>query len=70
MCLSHLQSGWFSVLVKERGPLMAAAGTVFVLTRDYWLLLVAATIGVISPSGHEVDLPRGCNKRYLAGSSR
>lgn len=34
--------------------LMAAAGTVFALTRDYWLLLAAATIGVISPSGHEV----------------
>ena len=34
--------------------LMAAAGTVFVFTRGYWILLVAATVGVISPSGHEV----------------
>ncbi|RPJ84245.1 MAG: MFS transporter [Acidobacteria bacterium] len=33
---------------------MAAAGTVFLFTRAYWLLLLAATVGVISPSGHEV----------------
>ena len=34
--------------------LMAAAGGAFVLTRNYLVLLVAATIGVISPSGNEV----------------
>ncbi len=34
--------------------LMLLAGAVFALTRDYTLLLVAATVGVISPSGHEV----------------
>jgi len=34
--------------------LMAAAGLVFVVTREPVLLLVAATIGVISPSGNEV----------------
>ncbi len=34
--------------------LMAAAGAVFVVTRDPLLLLLAATIGVISPSGNEV----------------
>lgn len=34
--------------------LLVAAGVVFGLTRDYWLLLLAATIGVISPSGNEV----------------
>ena len=34
--------------------LMIFAGIVFVLTRNFWLLLVAATIGVISPSGNEV----------------
>jgi MFS family permease len=34
--------------------LMAAAGLVFAFTSEWWLLLVAATIGVISPSGHEV----------------
>jgi MFS family permease len=34
--------------------LMAAAGLVFAFTQNWWLLLVAATVGVISPSGHEV----------------
>jgi MFS family permease len=34
--------------------LMAAAGLAFAVTRNWWLLLVAATVGVISPSGHEV----------------
>lgn len=34
--------------------LMALAAAVFAITRDFWLLLVAATIGVISPSGNEV----------------
>src|SRR3970040_337874 len=34
--------------------LMLIAGLVFALTGDFVLLLVAATIGVISPSGHEI----------------
>jgi len=34
--------------------LMAAAGLVFASTRSLWILVVAGTIGVISPSGHEV----------------
>jgi MFS family permease len=34
--------------------LMALAGVVFALTHNFWLLLFAATIGVISPSGNEV----------------
>ncbi|MDH4334384.1 MAG: MFS transporter [Chloroflexota bacterium] len=34
--------------------LMLLAGVVFVLARDFWVLLLAATIGVISPSGNEV----------------
>jgi MFS family permease len=34
--------------------LMAAAGVVFASTSNWWLLLLAGTIGVISPSGHEV----------------
>jgi MFS family permease len=34
--------------------LMALAGIVFSLTSNYWLLLVAATVGVISPSGNEI----------------
>ncbi|PYQ50013.1 MAG: MFS transporter [Acidobacteria bacterium] len=34
--------------------LMIGAGIVFAFTRDFTLLLIAATIGVISPSGNEV----------------
>jgi MFS family permease len=34
--------------------LMGAAGLVFAVTGNYALLVVAGTIGVISPSGHEV----------------
>lgn len=34
--------------------LMLFAGVLFALTRSYWLLIIAATIGVISPSGNEV----------------
>src|SRR5467141_3072563 len=34
--------------------LMAGAGLVFAFTRHLWLLMLAGTIGVISPSGGEV----------------
>lgn len=34
--------------------LMVFAGVLFALTKDFYLLLLAATIGVISPSGYEV----------------
>lgn len=34
--------------------LMVFAGVLFVVTDSFWLLLLAATIGVISPSGNEV----------------
>jgi len=34
--------------------LMVAAGLAFAFTRELWLLVVAGTIGIISPSGQEV----------------
>ena len=34
--------------------LMVIAGIAFLLSRDLWVLVLAATIGVISPSGNEV----------------
>jgi MFS family permease len=34
--------------------LMILAGVLFAATRSFWLLLLAATVGVISPSGNEV----------------
>ena len=36
------------------GLLMVFAAAIFLATDDFWLLLIAATIGVISPSGNEV----------------
>src|SRR5262245_45546271 len=36
------------------GLLMAFAGGLFALTNNFWWLLFAATIGVISPTGNEV----------------
>ena len=36
------------------GALMIAAGLVFAATRNFWLLLLAGIIGVVSPSGNEV----------------
>ena len=36
------------------GLLMAGAGLVFASTDAFWVLLLAATIGVLSPSGNEV----------------
>lgn len=34
--------------------LMVLAGVLFALTSNFWLLLLAATVGVISPSGNEI----------------
>jgi MFS family permease len=34
--------------------LMVGAGLLFAVTRDFWVLLLAATLGIISPSGNEV----------------
>ena len=34
--------------------LMIFAGLLFAITRDFALLLVAGTVGVISPSGNEI----------------
>ncbi len=33
--------------------LMMGAGLLFAVTQDFWLLLLAATLGIISPSGNE-----------------
>jgi predicted MFS family arabinose efflux permease len=33
---------------------MVLAGAVFALSRDFWVLLAAATVGVVSPAGNEV----------------
>ncbi|EMC97993.1 hypothetical protein BAUCODRAFT_104938 [Baudoinia panamericana UAMH 10762] len=46
--------------------LMAFAGTVFALTKNYYLLLLAAIVGVISPGAHEVGPFRAVEESTLA----
>jgi MFS family permease len=49
--------------------LMVAAGLVFASTGRFWLLAVAATIGVISPSGQEVGPFLSIEQAALASST-
>ncbi|HEU4384069.1 MAG TPA: MFS transporter [Anaeromyxobacteraceae bacterium] len=41
-------------MLRLGAALMVVAGAVFALAGSFWLLLAAATVGVISPSGNEV----------------
>jgi MFS family permease len=54
--------------------LMVCAGIIFAVTRNYYLLLLAATIGVISPSGNEVGpflaIEQSALAQILAGERR
>src|SRR2546421_12377540 len=54
--------------------LMVLAGVVFVLSRNWVVLLVAATIGVISPSGKEVgpflSIEQAALSHIVAGEKR
>lgn len=45
---------------------MVAAGAVFALTDNYWLMLAAAIIGVISPGGNEIGPFRAIEESILA----
>jgi len=46
--------------------LMTAAGVVFANSANYWILLIAAIIGVISPSGNEIGPFRAIEESTLA----
>ncbi|TVY50240.1 putative membrane protein [Lachnellula cervina] len=46
--------------------LMAMSGVVFALSGNYWVLLVAAIVGVISPSGNEIGPFRAIEESTLA----
>ncbi|KAF3353521.1 hypothetical protein VD0004_g7924 [Verticillium dahliae] len=46
--------------------LMATSGFMFALSGNYWLLLVASVIGVISPSGNEIGPFRAVEESILA----
>jgi MFS family permease len=54
--------------------LMAAAGLVFASTHILWLLVLAGTIGVISPSGHEVgpflSIEQAALSHVISGQAR
>src|SRR5207247_2204873 len=54
--------------------LMVAAGLLFASTRNLWLLVVAGTIGVISPSGNEVgpflSIEQAALAQLVAGRTR
>jgi MFS family permease len=46
--------------------LMAASGVIFGITGNYWILLLAAIFGVISPSGNEIGPFRAIEESTLA----
>ncbi|TWU71099.1 hypothetical protein ED733_000563 [Metarhizium rileyi] len=46
--------------------LMALSGLVFALFRNYWVLLAAAVVGVVSPSGNEIGPFRAVEESILA----
>lgn len=46
--------------------LMAASGVVFALTQNYWILLLAAILGVITPSGNEIGPFRAVEESVIA----
>jgi MFS family permease len=54
--------------------LMVFAGGLFAVARDYWVLLIAATVGVLSPSGNEVgaflSIEQAALTEALAGERR
>ncbi len=54
--------------------LMAAAGLAFACTHNFWLLIFAGTIGVISPSGYEVgpflSIEQAALSHVIPGSAR
>lgn len=46
--------------------LMTGSGVVFALTSNYWILLAAAVLGVITPSGNEIGPFRAIEESTLA----
>ncbi|KAI0113190.1 MFS general substrate transporter [Daldinia grandis] len=46
--------------------LMGASGVVFAVSGSYWVLLVAAVVGVISPSGNEIGPFRAIEESIVA----
>jgi MFS family permease len=59
------QVGRRRILVLGAG-LMTASGLAFALVKNYWLLLFASVIGVISPSGNEIGPFKAVEESILA----
>lgn len=54
------------VVLGAGAALMTASGVVFAIFSNYWVLLVAAIFGVISPSGNEIGPFRAIEESTLA----
>jgi len=61
-------------MLRLGAALMAAAGLVFASAQDFWLLLLGATIGIVSPAGNEVGpflaVEQAALSQSLPGSAR
>lgn len=69
--LSLILTNWADQLGRRRTVilgcfLMAVSGLVFATFSNYWILLVAAVFGVISPSGNEIGPFRAVEEGTLA----
>src|SRR5262245_48481679 len=51
---THAERAGHRRMLLAGAALMVVAGVVFALTNTFWILLVAAIVGIISPSGQEV----------------
>src|SRR5262245_48891852 len=51
---THAERAGHRRMLLAGATLMVVAGAVFALTNTFWILLVAAIVGIISPSGQEV----------------
>lgn len=49
---------------------MSISGAVFAVCTEYWVLLLAAVVGVVSPSGNEIGPFRAVEESTLAGLVR
>ncbi|KAE9377095.1 MFS general substrate transporter [Stipitochalara longipes BDJ] len=71
VCISFLLTIFADALGRKAilalgAGLMTVAGTMFALFSNYWILLIAAIVGVISPSGNEIGPFRAIEESTLA----
>ncbi|KAH9830690.1 MFS general substrate transporter [Teratosphaeria destructans] len=66
-CLTCVADAWGRRAILALGAgLMAASGLVFALSDNYWVLLAAAILGVITPSGNEIGPFRAVEESVIA----